>query len=192
LYINYLLRCVVIVALDRLIKDARIALAIGLCAGFATSAAQAAQLDVSLELPKLAVAEYHKPYVAVWLEPAAGGTAVQLAVWYDNGKANRKGEEWLKELRQWWRRAGRSSVMPIDGVTGATRITGPHVLSFTSGAAPLGTLAAGEYVLFVEAAREVGGRELVKIPFSWPSTSPQKLNATGSSELGAVSLSIIP
>ncbi|HEY6528582.1 MAG TPA: DUF2271 domain-containing protein [Cellvibrionaceae bacterium] len=181
-----------IVALDRLLTNSRRALAAGLCAGFTVAAAQAAQLDVSLELPKLAVAEYHKPYVAVWLEPAAGGNAVQLAVWYDSGKANRKGEEWLKELRQWWRRAGRTSVMPIDGVTGATRITGPHVLSFTAGAAPLGTPAAGDYVLFVEAAREVGGRELVKIPFTWPGNSPQKLNATGSSELGAVSLAITP
>lgn len=185
-------------ALNRLFKDSSrairrnlaIGLGLSLCAGM--SQVQAAQLDISLELPALAVAEYHKPYVAVWLEPASGGKPVQLAVWYETDKANRKGEEWLKELRQWWRRAGRSSVMPIDGVSGATRITGPHVLSFTPGTAPLGTLAAGDYVLFVEAAREVGGRELVKIPFTWPSASAQKLSAQGSSELGAVSLSIAP
>ena len=190
-----------IFALDRLIKhSSRVVrrlpmvrnLAIGLGLGCGMAQAQAAQLDISLELPKLAVAEYHKPYVAVWLESASGGNAVQLAVWYEMGKANRKGEEWLKELRQWWRRAGRSSVMPIDGISGATRITGPHLLSFTPGTAPLGALAAGDYVLFVEAAREVGGRELVKIPFTWPSASPQKLSAQGTNELGAVSLSIAP
>ncbi len=34
----------------------------------ATLPAQAAELNVSVELPKLSVAEYHKPYVAVWIE----------------------------------------------------------------------------------------------------------------------------
>jgi hypothetical protein len=34
-------------------------------------------------------------------------------------------------------------------------------------------LAPGDYTLVVEAAREVGGRELVKIPFSWPAKAPQ-------------------
>jgi hypothetical protein len=44
----------------------------------------------------------------------------------------------------------------------------------------------------VEAVREVGGRELVKIPFTWPAKAPQSGNAQGSSELGAVALAIKP
>ncbi|MBP8742173.1 MAG: DUF2271 domain-containing protein, partial [Pseudoxanthomonas sp.] len=46
--------------------------------------------------------------------------------------------------------------------------------------------------LVVEAVREVGGRELVKIPFSWPAKAPQSGKAQGSSELGAVTLAIKP
>lgn len=30
--------------------------------------AAAAQLEISVEIPQLAVAEYHRPYVAVWVE----------------------------------------------------------------------------------------------------------------------------
>lgn len=154
--------------------------------------ALAAEFDVTLELPSLNVAEYHKPYVAVWLEPAKGGAAVQLAVWYEDKKANGKGQEWLKDLRQWWRKVGRASSMPIDGVSGATRLAGTHSLRFTAGKPPIGELAAGEYILFVEAAREVGGREVVKLPFSWPVAEVQTLKQQGSSELGAISLSLTP
>jgi hypothetical protein len=38
---------------------------------------------VTITIPRLNVAEYHKPYVAVWLEPVGGGTPRTLAVWYD-------------------------------------------------------------------------------------------------------------
>ncbi|HXD36915.1 MAG TPA: DUF2271 domain-containing protein, partial [Rhodanobacter sp.] len=60
------------------------------------------------------------------------------------------------------------------------------------GQAPLGTLAPGDYTLVVEAAREVGGREVVRVPFTWPVSATQHLSAQGSSELGAVSLDLNP
>ena len=44
----------------------------------------------------------------------------------------------------------------------------------------------------VEAVREVGGRELLKIPFTWPARSVQNGSAQGTSELGAVTLSVKP
>jgi len=44
----------------------------------------------------------------------------------------------------------------------------------------------------VEAAREVGGREVVRVPFTWPVSATQHLSAQGSSELGAVSLDLNP
>ena len=53
-------------------------------------------------------------------------------------------------------------------------------------------VAPGAYTLVVEAAREVGGRELLKIPFTWPAKSPQDGKAQGKTELGAVALSIQP
>ncbi len=153
---------------------------------------QAAELDISVEIPELSVAEYHKPYVAIWIENNASKEVTNLAVWYDTEMRNQKGEKWLKDMRQWWRRSGRSLEMPVDGVSGATRGPGKYDLNVTVGENQLAELASGDYRLRVEAAREVGGRELLDIPFSWPATSAQTLTAQGESELGGIALTIRP
>ena len=153
---------------------------------------QAADLSVSVEIPELDVAEYHKPYVAVWVEDDRNQVVSNLAVWYDVDMRNAEGEKWLKDMRQWWRRSGRSLEMPVDGVSGATYGPGAHDLEFTVGEAPLADLQPGDYRLRVEAAREVGGRELINIPFSWPQSSEVTFEEQGSSELGAIELTIKP
>jgi len=152
----------------------------------------AAELEVSVEIPRLDVAEYHRPYVALWLEKPDQSHVANLAVWYDLKMKNKEGEKWLKDLRQWWRRSGRGLEMPVDGVSGATRPVGQHRLTFASGEEPLNSLPAGEYRLVVEAAREVGGRELVRVPFNWPPKQAEQLSAHGSSELGAIGLTLKP
>jgi len=152
----------------------------------------AKEVTVSIEIPSLNVAEYHRPYVAVWIEHSSG-KSIPLSVWYqleERGKKSEKGEEWLKDMRQWWRRIGRASEMPIDGVSGATRVVGKHQLTFVEGEAPLGKLVAGNYTLMVEAAREVGGRELVKMPFTVSDKESTEEHATGHKELGLITLSI--
>ncbi|GAA4335007.1 DUF2271 domain-containing protein [Pigmentiphaga soli] len=154
--------------------------------------AQAADLAVKVEIPRLNVAEYHRPYVAVWIEGPDQKVAANLAVWYDVKQRNDEGTKWLKDMRQWWRRTGRELKMPVDGVSGATRPAGEHELSFTEGKAPLGQLPAGDYQLVVEAAREVGGRELLRVPFQWPPKAPATQSAKGETELGSVSVSIKP
>ncbi|WP_148716816.1 DUF2271 domain-containing protein [Chitinolyticbacter meiyuanensis] len=153
----------------------------------------AAGIDVKVEIPRLNVAEYHRPYVAVWLERPDQSTATHLAVWYQQSDGPEgKGTKWLKDLRQWWRKGGRELNMPFDGVSGATKPAGEHGLSFTEGKAPFAKLPAGDYQLVVEAAREVGGRELVRVPFTWPPKGAQSLKAEGKEELGAVSLQLKP
>ena len=43
----------------------------------------------------------------------------------------------------------------------------------------------------VEAAREVGGREVVKLPFQWPAEkTPQQQQVKGTDELGTVTLTV--
>jgi hypothetical protein len=151
----------------------------------------AADLDVTVEIPRLNVAEYHRPYVAMWIEKPDQSVAVNLAVWYDQQtNKNEKGTTWLKDLRQWWRKSGRELTMPIDGVSGATRPPGAHVITFRGTKGPMAALAPGSYQLVIEAAREVGGRELVKIPFQWPAASAQPATAKGEHELGQVQLKV--
>jgi hypothetical protein len=154
--------------------------------------ALAAQLNLKIEIPRLNVAEYHRPYVAIWLERPDQSTAANLAVWYDYDKKNNEGNKWLKDLRQWWRHAGRDLQMPVDGLSGATRPVGTHQMSFSGDQAPLAQLPPGEYQLVIEAAREVGGRELLRMPVQWPPRSAQSLQIKGEHELGAVHVDLKP
>ena len=143
-------------------------------------AAPAAAGTISVTIPRLSVAEYHRPYMAIWLEPAAGGPIRTLAVWYDVKKTgNEPGTKWLSDLRAWWRKGGRSLAMPANGVSGATRAPGQYSIPLPADVKP------GKYVLNVEAARETGGRELVSVPLTVP--NPQG-RASGSQELGAVTV----
>jgi len=162
---------------------------LGLVAAFGAASARAADLSVSVEIPNLPVAEYHRPYVAVWIEGADQAIAANLAVWYQVRGDHTK---WLPDLRQWWRRGGRDLKVPVDGVTGATRPVGQHLLKFDTKQDPLSRLAPGQYALVVEAVREVGGREAVRIPFEWPIKTAKRDTASGTKELGAIALSLNP
>lgn len=152
----------------------------------------AADLNLKVAIPRLEVAEYHRPYVAVWIEAEDQSTAAQLAVWYQTDSKKEDGTQWLKDLRQWWRRGGRELQMPVDGVTGATRPAGEHVLNFKNSGQRLAKLAPGKYHVVVEATREVGGRELLRLPFEWPGARKQQATARGKTELGAVTLNVTP
>jgi hypothetical protein len=155
-----------------------------------SSGALAADLSVKFELPQMNVAEYHKPYVAIWIERADQSVASTLAVLYDVKKKDNAGEKWVKDMRTWWRKAGREATLPIDGVSGATRAAGSHTMSFGPARTGIDKLPAGDYKLVIEAAREAGGRELVRVPFTLPAKGKVAASANGKEELGAVSIEI--
>lgn len=135
---------------------------------------------IRVTIPRIKVAEYHAPYVAAWLEPAAGGTARTVFVWYDvRKKGAEPGSKWLTDLRTWWRKGGRRLKLPADGVSGATRAPGTYDIPLPKG------LPKGAYVLKVEAARETGGREIVSLPITVPGASG---STTGKTELGSVTI----
>ena len=157
------------------------------------SSAAAADVNVTVEIPRLDASEYHRPYVAVWIENADQSVAANLAVWYSQKDSKEgAGTKWLADLRQWWRRSGRDQSLPIDGVSGATRPVGQHQLRFDAVKPPFSTMKPGKYGLVVEAAREVGGRELLRIPFEWPITETRHLDAKGEHELGQIKLDLNP
>ncbi|MDZ4363785.1 DUF2271 domain-containing protein [Brevundimonas sp.] len=89
-------------------------------------------------------------------------------------------------MRTWWRRGGRAMTMPADGISGATRLPGRHTVTIP--AARLRNMPAGDYVVVVEAAREQGGREDVRVPFRWG--GPNTASATGAHELGAIRVTV--
>ena len=153
----------------------------------AAAPALANNLTVTVELPRIASASYHRPYVAVWIENPDQSMNRSLAVWYQQTRnAEGDGKDWLKDMRSWWRKGGRAMTLPADGVSGPTKAPGRHTV--TVPAARLRNLPAGNYTIVVEAARELGGREVVRVPFRWG--GPTTANATGTSELGAVRVAV--
>lgn len=147
--------------------------------------ALAADLVVSVEIPRLSVAAYHRPYVAVWIERPDQTAVRTLAVWYEVSNVA-EGKDWLKDMRTWWRRGGRAMTMPADGISSATKAPGRHAVTVPG--ARLSNLPAGDYVMVVEAARELGGREAVRVPFRWGAANAG--SASGSTELGAVRVTV--
>lgn len=161
--------------------------AAALVAAGAPSLAAAADLNVTVTLPRINSGSYHRPYVAVWIETPEQNTVQTLAVWYQQTRnAEGDGKDWLKDMRTWWRKGGRSMTLPADGVSGATRAPGQHSIRIP--AARLRGLQPGQYNIVVEAARELGGREVVRVPFRWG--GPNTGQASGSSELGTVFVAV--
>jgi hypothetical protein len=157
------------------VRPSLVLVAGALSAPFASAATAG---TVSITLPRLALAEYKRPYVAGWIEPETGGAARSLFVWYDLKKGgNEPGVKWLSELRSWWRKSGRMLKMPADGISGATKGPGTYSIPLPADLAP------GRYVVNIEVAREHGERELVSVPVSVPGPNGR---ASGKREVGAV------
>ena len=153
----------------------------------AAAPALAADLTVSVELPTIRVASYHRPYVAVWIEREDQTAVRTLAVWYQQTRNSEgDGKDWLKDIRTWWRKGGRAMTLPADGVSGATRAPGRQTVTVPGGR--LAGLQPGQYNIVVEAARELGGREVVRVPFRWGAANTGA--GTGSTELGAVRVAV--
>jgi hypothetical protein len=167
-------------------------LASALACLFAAPLALGQSLSVKVTLPRQEVAEYHRPYAAFWLENADRSVVRDLAVWYDHAKPKAEGKQWLKDMRQWWRVSGRNQNELAEGVTGATRAPGTHAFSISAGDPRLSGLPAGKYELVAEAAREKGGRELVRLPLEWPPGQAALSTASGKTELGQIEVSTAP
>lgn len=140
----------------------------------------ASKIHAEITIPSLDVNPYHKPYVAVWLEKPNRKYVTTLALWADD-------MEWYKDLRQWWRKAGRSQ-QPYDGVTGATKKPGRYQITWSGKDAYDQVIPTGNYLLNVEASREEGGREFIKIPIVL--NEKNELVVQGEHELGKITLTL--
>lgn len=160
--------------------------AAGAAAAATTAAAPAlaAGAAITIEIPRIEAQPYRKPYVAVWLEDATGKQVRVLSVFHDQARI---GARWLPDLRTWWRLGGRGMDLPADGISRPTRAPGRQTVTVGG----LQGLAPGRYAIVVEATREKGGRELVKVPLDWRGRRVAG-SARGTSELGAVAATLAP
>ncbi|WP_288739676.1 DUF2271 domain-containing protein, partial [uncultured Rheinheimera sp.] len=128
-----------------------------LCCG---SAIAQQELEIQVELPKIDTGTYHRPYVAVWIENEQQQPVRLIEAWLEK-------PDWIKDLRRFWRKLGRSEPQLVDAKTGATKGPGSYKVRWDGKDEQGKAVAAGTYVLFVEAAREQGGRNLAKQAFTW-------------------------
>lgn len=136
---------------------------------------QPQQLQLQLVLPQHGGAA-KRPYVSVWLSQHGQWQAQLLLL----GEQPR----WYAELRSWWRQADSSASPGFDQRAGATRRSGLHQFRWDARLADGRPLPAGDYTLHLEAAREGGGREQLKLPLHWPLQQPLLLQ--GQRELGQI------
>ena len=98
------------------------------------------------------------PYVAVWVEDGAGNYVSTIAVWYEQTD---KGMRYLNDLRAWIT-ASNGEVTTTS--TGATRSPGSYSVAWDGTDLDGNKIAQGDYVLYVEAAREHGPYEITSTP----------------------------
>ena len=156
----------------------RSALVLYLLFGFVISASADNKLLIDIAIPELDVNPYHKPYVAVWLETPKREYVTTITLWADD-------MEWYKDLRQWWRKAGRSE-QTFDGVTGATKKPGNYQIEWAGKDMDGKPVVAGTYLLNVEASREEGGREFIKTKITI--NQQGRISLSGKRELGQISI----
>jgi len=158
----------------------KISLALVLLSGLVLPAT-ASDLEIALQLPKISEGQYHRPYVAVWVEDSSEKSVRLIEIW-------REKPDWIKDLRRFWRKTGRADQPLVDARTGATKGPGQYRLRWDGKDDQGVAVPNGEYQLVIEAAREHGGRQLVKQKFNWDG-SAVALSVVAGNEIGQVQLS---
>jgi hypothetical protein len=100
--------------------------------------------------PEASDGRVRNPYIAVWVEDTDGNYVSTLAVWYEQSG---KGARWLSDLRAWM--SSSDGQVPSTS-TGATRSAGTYSLVWDGTDLDGNAVAQGDYVVWVEAAREHG------------------------------------
>lgn len=114
-----------------------------------------ASMGVEFELPQVEASIYARPYVAVWIEDKKRQPVRTIQLWVGD-------DEWLKDLRSWWRKVGRDDRSVVDAVTSATRPVGQHRFTWDGLDQQGNRVEQGDYTFYVEVVREHGGRNYIR------------------------------
>ena len=115
------------------------------------------ELTVDLEIAAQEGFRYHRPYVAVWIEDAAGKEVRTLTAWVNT---NGRGPRYIHELRRWFRAANDQQQAGgpdlIATISSATRLPGRYTLTWDGKDESGRLVEQGTYRVVIEAAREHG------------------------------------
>jgi hypothetical protein len=132
------------------------------------------------------------PYVAVWIETPDGQSIRTLALQFQQGR----GERWLPDLTRWYqadqaRLGGLLGGTDVIGtVSAATKLPGAQRFIWDGNDDAKSPVPAGEYVLYIEAAREKGPYQLVRETISLGKPGVKKPADNG--DLKAISVDVRP
>ncbi len=142
-------------------------------------------LTVSLELAQPG-AGARRPYVAVWVEDKDRFPVRTLAVWYE-----RDHPKWLPDLRAWYRgdrlRGMAEGTTLVGSISSATRPPGRYTLAWDGKDNQGRPVKAGEYTIYIEAAREHGTYQIMKQAMTFPGAA-RKVVIPGNPEVTAASI----
>lgn len=128
------------------------------------------------------------PFIAVWVETAAGELVANISVWYNPPK----GQRWINNLSSWYAADGAyysaNGSDDLEAKTGATRPAGAYTVSWDGVDAAGERAMQGEYVVFVESAREHGSHSLTSAPITL-GTGATEATLDDDGELSAASAS---
>lgn len=122
---------------------------------WAKSIPNSATMDIEFVVPHIEASIYARPYIAVWIEDSKRQPVRTLQLWV--GK-----DEWLKDIRSWWRKVGRNDRAVVDAVTSATRPAGQYRFSWDGLDQKGQPVEQGDYTFYVEVVREHGGRNYLR------------------------------
>jgi hypothetical protein len=105
------------------------------------------------------------PYIAVWIETPTEDMVATIALWH-----LQQNERWLGELKRWYALAEGQG----ESVSSATRVPGEYTLEWDCTDAAGTPIAAGEYFVCIEAAREHGPYELIREPLTLADTAAEE------------------
>jgi thiamine biosynthesis lipoprotein len=129
------------------------------------------------DIPKLASPNYQAPYVIIWVTDSERKLVRTLHVFGNDKK-------WQDSNYLWWKRYGRS-MTTLDSVAKPSRAPGHYSVAWDGKDDAGNTVAAGKYLLHIEAAREHGGHSYQSFDIdASPTTSNQTLPAKD--EFGAL------
>ena len=123
------------------------------------------------------------PYIAVWVETAAGKFVDTVSLWYSPGK----NERYLSDMRSWVSASGGTD----KSMSSATRNAGSYSVVWDGNDASGKKAAQGEYIFFIECAREKGPYEVISQPLII-AAAPSVASPADKGEISKVSMTYPP